>query len=390
MHKCSSSSRRQVVLLIETSSAYGRGLLAGIVRFMRMHDEWSVFLEQRDLTAEPPAWLESWQGDGIVSRVTTPRLLEIVRRTQVPTVELTDRYADSGLPLVRTDDLQVGRIAADHLLERGFRNFAFCGYRNEAWSDRRLIGFRGRLREKNFDCTAHHVAWLDSSTRTWDEEQNDLAAWLRTLGRPCGILACNDACGQSILSACIRERIAVPEHIAVLGVDNDDLLCSVCDPALSSVVVNAEGVGFRAAEVLSALMAGQKMEQVETTIPPLGIAVRQSTDVVAIDDPAIVTALQYIRQNASRGITVQDVVRHTGISRSSLERKIRKHLGRTPQEEIRNVQIKRVKELLATTELSAERIAPLCGFEHPEYMYVVFKRHENLTPGEFRIQAKRG
>jgi LacI family transcriptional regulator len=137
-------------------------------------------------------------------------------------------------------------------------------------------------------------------------------------------------------------------------------------------------------------MQGKRPSEPELWIEPLGISVRQSTEVVAIDDPDIAAALQFIRQNATRGITVEDVVENSTISRSSLERKVRKYLGRTPQEEIRNVQIKKVKELLTTTDLSAERIASLCGFEHSEYMYVVFKRHVGMTPGDFRVHALQG
>jgi LacI family transcriptional regulator len=382
--------RRQVVLLVETSTAYGRSLLSGIIRYVRMHDEWSVYLEQRDLTARPPSWLSDWRGDGIISRVTTPELTENVRKTGVPVVDLTDRFERSGLPMVRTDDEQVGQLAAEHLIERGFKRFGFVGFRNEAWSERRLEGFRNHLRSCGYHCSVHQSAWLDQHTFTWDEEREQLANWIRALGRPCGIMACNDICGHNVVAICNQERFAVPEETAVIGVDNDELLCRACDPALSSVIVNAEGIGYRAAELLTALMDGVPPRDVEQIIKPLGVSVRQSTDVVAIDDPSIASALQYIRQNACRGICVDDVLRNTPISRSSLERKVRKHLGRTPQEEIRYVQVKKAKELLTTTDLSAEKIANLCGFEHSEYMYVVFKRHVGMTPGEFRTQSLQG
>jgi LacI family transcriptional regulator len=203
-------------------------------------------------------------------------------------------------------------------------------------------------------------------------------------------MACNDICGHNVLSLCNQEGFAVPEEMAVIGVDNDELLCRACDPALSSVIVNAEGVGYRSAELLSALMDSVAPRDLDQIIAPLGVTVRQSTDVVAIDDASIASALQYIRQNACRGINVDDVLRNTPISRSSLERKVRKHLGRTPQEEIRHVQVKKAKELLTTTDLPAEKIANLCGFEHSEYMYVVFKRHVGMTPGEFRTQSLQG
>ncbi|MFN7293115.1 MAG: substrate-binding domain-containing protein [Pirellula sp.] len=382
--------RRRVVLLVETSTSYGRSLLSGIVRFVRMHDEWSLYLEQRDLTASPPSWLSDWRGDGIISRVTTPGLIETVAKTGVPVVDLTDRYCRSGLPLVRTDDQLVGRMAAEHLMERGFKRFGFVGFPHEAWSARRLNGFQNYLAEHGHTCSIHNSVWLDQHQSTWDTERDRLADWVRTLEMPCGIMACNDVCGHNVLAVCNQEGLAVPEETAVVGVDNDELLCRACDPALSSVMVNAEGVGYRAAELLATLMDGSIPKDSEQIIAPLGVSVRQSTDVVAIEDPTIATALQYIRQNACRGISVEDVLKNASLSRSSLERKVRKHLGRTPQEEIRHVQVKRAKELLTTTDLSAEKIASLCGFEHSEYMYVVFKRHVGMTPGEFRTRSLQG
>jgi LacI family transcriptional regulator len=157
---------------------------------------------------------------------------------------------------------------------------------------------------------------------------------------------------------------------------------------LSSIIPNAELVGFRAAELLNQLMIGDKTETSIQRIQPIGVSTRQSTDVVAIEDRSVASALQYIREHACRGISVQEVVQNNPVSRSTLERQVRKHLGRTPQEEIRHVQIKRVRELLLTTDLSAEKIAGLCGFEHPEYLHVVFKRLTGSTIGEFRRQAK--
>jgi LacI family transcriptional regulator len=173
-----------------------------------------------------------------------------------------------------------------------------------------------------------------------------------------------------------------------MGVDNDELLCRICSPPLTSVIPNAQGVGFRAAEVLAGLMDGESPLSEVQLVEPLGVATRQSTDVVAIDDRDIAAALRYIREHACRGLTVDEVVRNNSVSRSTLERQVRKYLGRTPQAEIRFVQVKRVRELLISTDLSAEQIAALCGFEHPEYLHVVFKRVTGMTIGTFRKQAK--
>ncbi len=235
-----------------------------------------------------------WKGDGIISRVTTPELLEATRMTGVPVVDVTDRKRNSGFVSIRTDDERVGELGAEHLMERGFQRFGFCGYTNEAWSERRLRGFRRKLDSRGFSCTLYSSGWLDFSSSSWEEEQEQLTLWLRSQKRPIGIMACNDIRGHNLITACAREGFAVPEEVAILGVDNDELLCRVCDPALSSVVVNAEGVGFRAAETLDLLMQGKRPSEPELWIEPLGISVRQSTEVVAIDDPDIAAALQFI------------------------------------------------------------------------------------------------
>ncbi len=379
--------KRHVALIVETSSSYGRDLLAGIVRYMRVHDEWSVFLEQRDLAKKPPSWLADWKGDGIISRATTRKLVEAVGATGVPLVELTDRKGDSQLPLVRSDDQAIGRMAAEHLLERGFRRFGFCGFSGEAWSSRRQDGFVTAVGKASRTCEVYNSPWYGPSACSWEEQQVQLVNWLAKLEPPFAIMACNDVRGQHVLDACDKQRLAVPEEVAVIGVDNDDLLCRICTPPLSSVIPNAEVVGFRAAELLARLMNGEELGGHSELVEPLGVATRQSTDVVAIEDRDIAAALNYIRQHACRGITVEEVVRNSVVSRSTLERQVRKYLGRTPQEEIRHVQVKRVRELLLTTDLPAEQIATLCGFEHPEYMHVVFKRITGTTPGEFRRQA---
>lgn len=381
--------KRHVALIIETSSNYGRDLLAGIVRYMRMHDRWSVFLEQRDLFKQPPRWLNKWHGDGIISRATTPRLLDAISDTGVPFVELTDRKGDVEFSQIRSDDAAIGKMGAEHLLERGFKRFGYCGYKGEAWSKRREESFVKTIDQKSSgSCSLYNSTWQGRNARNWEDEQRCIIEWLQTLTPPFAVMACNDIRGRQIIDACSELDLAVPEQVVVVGVDDDELLCRMCSPPLSSVIPNAQAVGFRAAEVLASLMDGKSPASEVQLIEPLGVATRQSTDVVAIDDPDIAAALRYIREYACRGITVAEVVRDNSVSRSTLERQVRKYLGRTPQEEIRFVQIKRARELLISTDLSAEQIAPLCGFEHPEYLHVVFKRVTGTTIGVFRKQAK--
>ncbi|OAI51793.1 XylR family transcriptional regulator [Planctomycetaceae bacterium SCGC AG-212-F19] len=376
--------------MVETSLVYGRQLLRGIIRYLRSHQPWSVFFELRELGAAPPGWLKDWRGDGIICRPTNPALAELFRRKKIPVVNLNDVYSDLGLPLIESDNHAIGRLAAEHLLERGFRQFGFCGFTGHEWSRKRGEGFRERLGKAGYAPVVYESPWGGPNAHPWEQEQTAIGQWLSALPRPAGVLACNDMRGQHVLDACQRVHLGVPEDVAVIGVDDDVLLCELCDPPLSSVVPNPERIGFEAAVLLDRLMAGEKPPTREWRIEPLGVTARQSTDVLAIDDIHVAAALRYIREHACHGATVPDVLAQVPLSRTILERRFRKYLGRSPQAEIRTVQLKRVKQLLAETDLRLERIAELAGFEHPEYMSVVFKRATGETPGAYRRQAQGG
>lgn len=379
--------RRKVALIVETSTGYGRNILSGIVRYRRS-TQWAVFLEQRDLSTRLPAWIENWHGDGVISRVTSQKLADLVRRKNIPLVELTDRGKGFDFPMVRTHDQMVGFLAADHLFERGFRNLAFCGFQFEAWSKRRESAFHQRATEKGGCCAVFRSPWMKKSAKPWEVEQEQLAQWIDSLAKPLGVMACNDVRGQQVLEACSRAGVTVPEEVAVIGVDDDQMICELCEPPLSSVATNAAVVGFRAAELLDQMMLGNSPADSILKVPPVGITVRQSTDSVAIADKDVAAALTFIRENACLGISVNDVLMNVPVSRSTLERQLRRYFSRSPQQEIRNVQVKRAKELLTETDLSMEQIAGRCGFEHPEYMHVVFKREVGITPGRFRRNSQ--
>lgn len=382
--------RLHVALMVETSLVYGRHLLRGIIRYLRSHEPWSVFFELRELGAAPPDWLKDWRGDGIICRPTNPALAALFRRKKIPVVNLNDVHSDLGLPLIESDQAAIGRLAAEHLLERGFRQFGFCGFTGHEWARKRGAGFRARLTEAGLACAVYESPWGGPAAHPWEQEQAAIGQWLRALPRPAGVLACNDMRGQHVLDACQRVGLGVPEDVAVIGVDDDVLLCELCDPPLSSVVPNPERVGYEAAALLDQLMAGEKPPRADRVIEPLGVTARQSTDVLAIDDVHVAAALRYIREHACHGATVPEVLAQVPLSRTILERRFRKYLGRSPQAEIRAVQLKRVRQLLAETELRLERIAELAGFEHPEYMSVVFKRATGQTPGAYRRQAQGG
>ena len=379
--------RRSVALIVETSVVYGRQILHGIARYLKTHAGWSVFLEERELRMPPPDWLSHWQGDGVICRSTTSEWARIFRRRGLPVVDLNDLHLDLGLPRVASDMRAIGRLGAEHLRERGFRHLAFCGFSRETWSEQRREGFVEAARGAAAG-SVYESPWAGLREHPWEEERNQIARWLQSLPRPVGIMACNDVRGQHVLDACGHLGAHVPDEVAVVGVDNAATFCELCNPPLSSVVPNAEGIGFEAAELLDRLMAGRAAPQKNLLVEPLGVVTRQSSDVFAVEDPLVARAVRFIREQACQGIKVADVLGEVRCSRSVLERRFREHLDHSPQEELRAVQLRRVKELLLETDWTLPRIAEAAGIEHPEYLSVIFKRETGQTPGQFRQGPK--
>jgi LacI family transcriptional regulator len=382
----------RVALLIETSRSYGRDLLVGIAKFVRIHGPWSIEFEEGDPCETVPAWFSRWTGDGVIARVKTPALAKAIARKRVPTVDLYGGLANLQLPTMRSDELAVGRMAAEHLIERGFRQFAFCGYNGTDWSDRRRTGFEQAIAQKNFPCQTFQnpIPRTDRTTAEYEEHgakyEQQLHRWLQSLAKPIGLMACNDSRGRQVLTCCRALGLIVPDEIAVIGVDKDEVLCELSDLPLSSVILNTERIGFEAAALLERMMKGEKVPQTEIKIEPKGIATRRSTEVLAMEDRPIATALAVIREHACEGLDVSALLKAVPLSRSSLERRFVQLLGRSPNAEILRVKLNRTKQLLMDSDLPLIVIAEKAGFESQEYMSRVFKKKLGLTPGQFRSQ----
>lgn len=378
----SQSAVPRVALLIETSNGYARELLHGVEEYIRSHSPWHIFLAERGRGDAPPAWLDNWDGDGIIARVENKKIAQFLSKAKQPVVDLSSYRFLEKVPSVMTDSKAIAELAATHFLNRGFSHFAFCGLSRFPWSRQRGEYFQQALLEKK-----HYVHEFNPSSRDSGDSENEtdvIAKWLVTLPKPVAIFACYDARGRQILDACHRVNISVPEEVAVLGVDNDELLCELCPQPLSSVDPNPRRSGWVAASLLDQMMQGQKIEPDVHIVKPVGISTRQSTDALAVADANIVRALRYIRENACKGITVNDVVSVAGIARRTMESRIKKLLGRSPHEEIMRVQVQRAQRLLLHTNLPVTVISERAGFENPEYFSVAFKRISGMPPARFR------
>lgn len=306
----------------------------------------------------------------------------------VPVVDLNDLHENLKLPWVGSDHRAIGCLGAQHLLERGFRNFAFCGFSQELWAQQRRDGFCSVLAKEKLPVLTYESFWRGPSVLRWDLDIKQITEWLKDMPKPVGIMACNDLRALHLLDACQQLEVLVPEEVAVVGVDNEEILCELCNPPLSSVEPNTDLIGYRAAELLESLMAGQSSARQRIRIDPVRVVTRRSSDTHAIKDRIVATAARFIQEQALHGCSVTDVTKYIRASRSFLERRFRQFLKRSPQAEIRRVQINRIKELLTVTDFTLEKISELSGFEHPEYMSVVFKRLVGQTPGQYRKQMQ--
>jgi LacI family transcriptional regulator len=376
-----------VALLIETSLASGREILSGIARYVREHGPWLLFHEARSLEEELPRWIKDWKGQGIIARIQTPAMAAALRETRLPVVDVIGVVEEARFPVVHVDDEAIGAMGAEHLLRRGFKHFAFLGIQGEAWSAGREAAFQRSLEAEGYSAEVRTAPRHLVDDISWEVHQRNLAAWISERPKPLGIMVCSDQRGGQVLEACSRAEVRVPDEVAVIGVDNDQALCAVCNPPLSSVWPNHALVGYEAAGLLKRLMGREKIPPKRSLVPPRGIVTRLSTDTLAVEDPLVRSMLRVIRERACTGIRIDDIAAVVSASRSVMQRRFRAALGRGINEELMSQRINAAKVLLLETELSLVEIAERCGFRHQEYMGAVFKTHLKQTPAQFRKQG---
>jgi len=372
--------------------AYGREMLHGVAQYLHENEPWTIYFDQRSLQDPAPPWLGDWYGDGIITRL-SPQLSEPILRSGIPTVDVDDQAPGFNLPNIQSDHEAIGALAVSHLLEQGFTRFAFLGHPHFEWSIRRRNGFVAAARAAGYPYDEYYpdnpVSWGHQQP-SWESETDRLSCWIFEQPKPLGVMACNDFLGIQALDACRRGRIAVPQEVAIIGVDNDILACELAYPPLSSIIPDCRRIGYEAAALLDRLMKGEQLSGLRRNIPPLGVAVRHSTDVKKhVGDPVVAKALRFIRERACHSIRVEDVLVHVGVSRSVLQRRFQANLGRTIHDSIAETRLRRAKQLLIETDLPLPDIAQQSGFSHAEYLGAAFRQATGSTPGAFRREHKK-
>lgn len=389
------TDRLRIGLLIESSRGYGRELLRGIAAYGRTHGSWVFYHEERDLGAPLPKNLAQWRPHGIIARLTSVKQARQVRQLNVPTVDLYQEEPAAQVPGITIRPETLSRLAADHFLQRGFTHFAYCGFPGVPFSDYRAKAFVEYLAQHDYQADVFACSHLPRTAGLAAIEAHVmrqsalLARWLRGLPKPVGLMACNDMRAMQVLAVCSENGVAVPDDVAVLGVDNDDVQCELANPPLSSIDPNVARIGYEAAALLHRLIRGEHPSPPRLLVEPAGVITRRSTDVLAIPDRDAAEAVRLLREHACDGMEVETILSRLSVSRSTLERWFRKWLGRSPSAEIVRVRLHRVKELLAGTDLPLEEIARVAGFHYVESMCRIMKRTAGQTPGEFRQQSRR-
>jgi len=370
-----------VLIFVETSREFGRGLLHGIARYSRLHGHWRIYQRPVALDSSLPDWRDM-KIDGAIAR--DVRVAQGLVHAGFPVVFVQhSRDLYEHFPCLVTDGQSISNMCAEHLLERGFKNFAFCGYDDFIWSRNRCRFFTEYISK------AGHQAFVYSqprsaSKRLWKNEQYVLAEWLKGLPKPVALMACNDDRALQVVEACKLAGLAVPEDVAVIGVDNDPIVCELADPPISSIALTTEAAGYAAAELLDRLMHGEPMAGQRIMVYPTRVVARVSTDITAVTDPEVAAAVCYIREHADRPIQVADVVRATAVSRRVLENRFRTALRRSIHQEIQRVRVNHIMQLLVDTDLSVKEIARRSGFDSPGHIARYFRRVTGVSLREYR------
>lgn len=380
---------KSVSIAVSMAGFYGREAIRGILRYCREKTSWELRCDP-DLdmisSSVPGLWPAAQQIDGMIVQYNDPRLMAAIQGIKVPIVNISSAM-ESDAPSVTVDNLTSGKLAARHFLDNGFRHFGFIGNEGQIFSQLRQQGFNQELQSAGAGPCA---TYLTHNLQEWYgiSDYTALTNWLRSLPKPAGVLCCHDAHAVHVVNAAVRLNLTVPDEIAIVGVDNDDLLCSTAPVPVSSVAVSGQRIGYMAAEMLDQLMSGHTPAELHRTVEPLGLIVRQSSDIMANNDPHVTAAIQFIREHAAEPINVRDILQAVPICRRNLERRFLTVLNRSPADEIARTRVEIAKRLLAETDMKVPAIGLRSGFNSYQVFFNSFHRSLGVSPTEYRKRVR--
>ncbi len=378
-----------IAVILDAARPYDRLIIGGIARYVRERALWSLYVEEDPLQKLPD--LKRWHGDGIIANFDDKRVAKAIAGLAIPIVGVGGGYGwfdpSSTMPYVFTDNDAIGRLGAAHLLACGFERLAYYGYPTTAtsgWSVERADAFAAACREAGKDCHVHTGRHPDA--RRWQDLQRDLREWITSLPKPIGLMACNDVRARHVLEACRSLGLRVPHDVAVLGVDNDDMICELTSPSLSSIDQAARRIGYEAASLLDRMIcegvataAGERV-----VVPPIGVVSRTSTDAMATSDEAVVTAIQKLRDEPLIKPDIAGIAHEVCLSRPTLEARFKAVVGRSIHDESVRLRVAAIRRLITQTALPLKTISSRAGFSSVQYMTTFLHRHTGTTPARLR------
>jgi LacI family transcriptional regulator len=390
----------RITLLFNANKIYDRQVIEGIGEYIQASQcEWDIFLEEEFTTNLDKFKL--WRGDGIIADFDDPDIVKIAQSKDLPIVGVGGSYQNPEdypqVPYVATDNYKLIEMAFNHLKEKGLENFAFYSLPNnpyQRWASERENAFKKIVQNEGYNASIYHGNTVTPDT--WQYDMNRLADWVQRLPTPIGIIAVTDSRARHLLQVCEHLNIIVPDKVSIIGIDNEDLARYLTRVSLSSVGQGCKKMGYLAAKMLHKRLEKnecnttpfKETRPTRILVPPTEIYARQSTDFQALKDPYVIQAMHYIRHNACKGIKVEQVLEHVGLSRSNMESRYKEERGHTIHQEIHNYKFKQAENLLKTTSISIQEISEMCGYPALQYMYAVFKKSLNITPKEYRLKYK--
>ena len=374
--------------MIESSRTCEREFCRGIAQYAGLHGPWTFYHKPKFyLTSHPRSisisQIRHFDPDGII--VSDIENIDDILNLNRPTIVHTIQSNRHLCPMVLGDTCQTGRMAAEHLLGLGYKQYAYCGIGDYYWSRGRYSSFRETIRAAGYDVLYHEL----NPHRIRDARQKELrtlAEWLTSLPMPLGLMACADDCSQLLIEACKTSNIHVPEQISIIGVDNDDMICELSNPPLSSIALNFETAGYETAELLSKLMTDAKIDETSVMVSPSHIEIRASTNILAVDDTDVAAALKFIRENSNKLIQVGDVMNVVACSQRTLHQKFLKTIGRSVHREIKHCRVERIARMLRETDLTITQIAHQLGYFNVNHISRYFEQEMGVKPLAYRKQ----
>jgi LacI family transcriptional regulator len=380
----------KIILLIDISEEYGQNLLKGISKYSKEHGPW-IFCKMPLFYRETLGmegivnFAKEWEADGIIGQLYNDQDIKKVLDAGIYLIaeDFKERFSD--ISNITGGYYEAGEMGAEYFLKKGFKNFAFYGFKNIVWSRERSEGFENHLNAQGYD--VHHFDQDKAPTRElWYYKPSALSQWLQSLPKPVAIMACDDERGQHITEACKHTNIQIPEEIAVLGVDNDVLTCNLSDPPLSSINLDIQKGGYEAARMMDIMIQTKEQLNQNIIVLPTQVITRQSTDIASTNDKYIAKALKFIHQHIDSSINVADVIKQVPLSRRGLEKRFKDTTGIGVYKYIYNLQIQKFAERLLETDKSIFEIALESGFSNSKNISRQFKQVKGCTPIQYRAK----